>query len=71
MRLGRQNIGVYSQKENDTVGVCGTVFHLIRPTVYIFVVDIFCLLLLPLWGSVIVLCFVVRYFMSILVLQSS
>ena len=34
------------------------------------VVD-FCLLLLPLWESVIVLCFVVRYFMSILVLQSS
>ena len=30
----------------------------------------FCLLLLPLWESVIVLCFVVRYFMSILVLQS-
>ena len=29
------------------------------------------LLLLPLWVSVIVLCFVVRYFMSILVLQSS
>ena len=28
-----------------------------------------CLLLLPLWESVIVLCFVVRYFMSILVLQ--
>ena len=28
-------------------------------------------LLLPLWESVIVLCFVVRYFMSILVLQSS
>ena len=26
----------------------------------------FCLLLLPLWESVIVLCFVVRYFMSIL-----
>ena len=25
----------------------------------------FCLLLLPLWESVIVLCFVVRYFMSI------
>ena len=34
------------------------------------VVDV-CLLLLPLWESVIVLCFVVRYFMSILVLQSS
>ena len=31
----------------------------------------FCLLLLPLWESVIVLSFVVRYFMSILVLQSS
>ena len=31
----------------------------------------FCLLLLPLWESVIVLCFVVRFFMSILVLQSS
>ena len=31
----------------------------------------FCLLLLPLWESVIVLCFVVRYFMSILVMQSS
>ena len=31
----------------------------------------FCLLLLPLWKAVIGLCFVVRYFMSILVLQSS
>ena len=30
-----------------------------------------CLLLLPLWDSVIVLCFVVRFFMSLLVLQSS
>ena len=29
-----------------------------------------CLLLLPLWESVIVLCFVVRCFMSFLVLQS-
>ena len=29
------------------------------------------LLLLPLWESVIVLCFVVCYFMSVLVLQSS
>ena len=33
--------------------------------------ELACLLLLPLWESVIVLCFVVRYFMSILVLQSS
>ena len=31
----------------------------------------FCLLLLPLWEPVIVLCFVVRCFVSILVLQSS
>ena len=31
----------------------------------------FCLLLLPLWESVIVLCFVVRCFVSVLVLQSS
>ena len=31
----------------------------------------FCLVLLPLSESVIVLCFAVRYFMSILVLQSS
>ena len=31
----------------------------------------FCLLLLPLWGSVVVLCFVVRCFVSVLVLRSS
>ena len=31
----------------------------------------FLVLLLPLWESVIVLCFVGRYFMSVLVLQSS
>ena len=31
----------------------------------------FCSLLLPLWESVIVICFVVRCFVSILVLQSS
>ena len=30
-----------------------------------------CLLLLPLWESAIVICFVVRFFMSFLVLQSS
>ena len=30
-----------------------------------------CRLLLPLWDSVIVLCFVVRYFVSILVFPSS
>ena len=31
----------------------------------------FCLLLLPLWWPVVVLCFVVRCFVSVLVLQSS
>ena len=31
----------------------------------------FCLLILPLWEFVIVICFVVRYFMPILALQSS
>ena len=31
----------------------------------------FCLLLLSLWESVIVICFVVRFFVSVLVLQSS
>ena len=31
----------------------------------------FYLLLLPLWGSVVVLCFDVRYFVSVLVLRSS
>ena len=36
-----------------------------------YVVVDFLLLLLPLWESVIVLCFVVRYVMSILVLHSS
>ena len=34
-------------------------------------IDSFLIMLLPLWDSVIVLCFVVRYFVSILVLQSS
>ena len=37
------------------------------------IIMLFCLLLLPLWESVIILCFVVRYrdLMSIAVLQSS
>ena len=44
--------------------------HLISKAVVLLLLT-FCLLLLPLWGSVIVLCFVVRYFMSILVLHPS
>ena len=43
----------------------------VRSKAVVLLLLTFCLLLLPLWESVIVLCFVVRYFMSILVLQSS
>ena len=43
----------------------------VRSNAVVLLLLTFCLLLLPLWESVIVLCFVVRYFMSILVLQSS
>ena len=46
-----------------------TVAHLLTEKLYPRFV--FYLLLLPLWESVIVLCFIVHYFMSILVLQSS
>ena len=43
----------------------------VRSGVVILLLLTFCLVLLPLWESVIILCFVVRYFISILVLQSS
>ena len=43
----------------------------VRSKVVVLLLLTFCLLLLPLWESVFVLCFVVRYFMSILLLQSS
>ena len=43
----------------------------VRSKAVVLLLLTFCLLLLPLWESVIVLCFVVRYFMAILVLQSS
>ena len=43
----------------------------VRSKAVVLLLLTFCLLLLPLWESVIVLCFVVRYFMPILVLQSS
>ena len=43
----------------------------VRSKAVVLLLLTFCLLLLPLWKSVIVLCFVVRYFMPILVLQSS
>ena len=43
----------------------------VRSKAVVLLLLTFCLLLLPLWESVTVLCFVVRYYMSILVLQSS
>ena len=43
----------------------------VRSKAVVLLLLTFCLLLLPLWESVNVLCFVVCYFMSILVLQSS
>ena len=43
----------------------------VRSKAVVLLLLTFCLLLLPLLESVIVLCFVVRYFISILVLQSS
>ena len=43
----------------------------VRSKAVVLLLLTFCLLLLSLWESVIVLCIVVRYFMSILVLQSS
>ena len=43
----------------------------VRSKAVVLLLLTFCLLLLPLWDSVIVLCFLVGYFMSILVLQSS
>ena len=42
----------------------------VRSKAVVLLLLTFCLLLLPLWESVIVLCFVVRYLMSILVLLS-
>ena len=39
----------------------------VRSKAVVLLLLTFCLLLLPFWESVIVLCFVVRYFMSILV----
>ena len=43
----------------------------VRSKAVVLLLLTFCLLLLPLWESVVVLCFVVRCFVSILVLRSS
>ena len=43
----------------------------VRSKVVVLLLMILCWLLLPLWDSAIILCFVMRYFVSILVLQSS
>ena len=47
------------------------IFSAVRSKVVVLLLLTFCLLLLLSWESVTVLCLVVRYFMSILVLQSS
>ena len=43
----------------------------VRSKAVVLLLMICCLLILSLWNSVIVICFVARYLMSILVLQSS
>ena len=53
------------------LGVCRGWIQSILQLENVLLLLTFCLLLLPLWKSLTVLCFVVRYFMSILVLQSS
>ena len=43
----------------------------VRSKAVVLLLLTFCLLLLPLWESVVALCFVVRYFVPVLVLRSS
>ena len=43
----------------------------VRSKVVVLLLLTFCLSLLPLWESIIVICFFVCYFMSTIVLQSS
>ena len=67
-----QNVCLFSQMK-DTKHIRQD-FHSVAwvmPQGRVWLLLTFCLLLLPLWESVIVLCFVVCYFMSVLVLQSS
>ena len=56
----------------ELVAITGKVnLAAVRSKAVVLLLLTFCLLLLPLWEFVIVLCFAVRYIMSILVLQSS
>ena len=59
---------IYSELKYDGAKIMSSNFN---SKAVVLLLLALCLLLLPLWESVIVLCFVVRYFMSILVLQSS
>ena len=66
MHLRRQRFGISKMHLSPPVAwaaVCSKAVVMLLLT--------FCLLLLPLWDSAIVLCFVVRNFISILVFQSS
>ena len=70
---GQLQSSIYSVVENDIIISSCNVFCLlsVRSKAVVLLLLTFCLLLLPLWESVIVLCFVACYFMSILVVQSS
>ena len=72
---------VLQQQQNLVQGFGASKMHLsppppvawtvVRTKAVVLLLLTCCLSLLPLWQSVIVLCFVVRYFMFILVLQTS
>ena len=63
---------ISSLNKNKVADIYGIVAeHFLRSKAVGLLLLTFCLLLLPLWESVTVPCFVVRYFMSILLLQSS
>ena len=59
------------QKSKYPLYLLSAVQAAVRSKAVVLLLLTFCLLLLPFWVSVIVLRFVVRYLMSILVLQSS
>ena len=66
-------IRILTISRGRSIGICIYIIYnfikvAVRSKAVVLLLLTFCLLLLPLWESVIVLCFVVRYFMSILVL---
>ena len=63
--------GGSSKRQPTNESLKSVAYAAVRSKAVVLLLLTFCLLLLPLWKSVIVLCSIVRYFMSILVLQSS